>query len=99
MLYARYLTSRPSERATSRASARPSLGVSGGLGRFGHRFHSGTVENSPLELGRKVLLPCSDRAVPIVQPPALPAGLRASLQLNDIRPPLQTTVYKHLVQL
>jgi hypothetical protein len=47
-----------------------------------------------VELGRKVLLSCWDRAVPIMQPPALPAGLRASLQLNDTRPPLQTTHFE-----
>jgi hypothetical protein len=37
--------------------------------------------------------------MPIVQAPALPTGLRASLQLANTRPPLQTTVYKHLVEL
>ena len=37
--------------------------------------------------------------MPIVQAPALPTGLRASLQLTNTRPPLQTTVYKHLVEL
>jgi hypothetical protein len=32
-------------------------------------------------------------------PPALPTGLRASLQLANTRPPLQTTVYRHLIKL
>jgi hypothetical protein len=37
--------------------------------------------------------------MPVVQAPALPTGLRASLQLTNTRPPLQTTVCKHFMQL
>jgi hypothetical protein len=36
---------------------------------------------------------------PSCTPPALPTGLRASPQLAITRPPLQTTVYKHFVEL
>jgi hypothetical protein len=37
--------------------------------------------------------------MPIVQAPALPTGLRASLQLANTRPPLQTAVCSRLVEL
>jgi hypothetical protein len=37
--------------------------------------------------------------MPIVHSPALPTALRARLPLSNSRPPLQTTVYKHLVDL
>ena len=37
--------------------------------------------------------------MPVVQAPALPTGLRACLPLTNTRPPLQTAVYKHLVEL
>jgi hypothetical protein len=39
---------------------------------------------------------CLDRAMPIEQPPALPPCLRASLQLANPWPPVQTTVYRHI---
>jgi hypothetical protein len=66
---------------------------------LGCRFQPDTAVNSPLEFGRMVWLSCPDWAIPIVHPPALMTGLRASLQLTNTRPPLQMTVYKHLVEL
>ena len=34
--------------------------------------------------------------MPVVQPPALPTGFASHLPLTNTRPPLQTTIYKHL---
>jgi hypothetical protein len=71
------LASPPSGCATSRASARPNSVESAGSGRFGHRFQPETTLHSSPELGRMVFLSSPDRAIPFVQPPALPTGLRA----------------------
>jgi hypothetical protein len=54
-----------------------------------------------LELGRMIWLSCPDRPMPIVQPPALPTGLRASLRLATfangrlmiLRPPVLEIVH------
>jgi hypothetical protein len=57
-----------------------------------------TAVNSPLEMRRRVLLSCPDGQGHRTTPCPTDC-FRARMLLTDTRPPLQTAVYKHLVEL